>query len=106
MQGTDHAAALEEDDLRRLVQQIRTCAVALGTGRKEYDPVVESARQKLGKSLTSRSPIPAGTTLRDRMLILKCPGTGLSWQQRHRIVGKRARCDIPADQTLREEDFE
>jgi len=105
MQGTDHAAALEEEDLRRLVQHIRTCALAAGDGRKEYDPIVDAARKKLSRSLTSRVPISAGTTLMESMLVLKSPGTGLSWKERGRIVGKKARRDIPADRTLSEADF-
>jgi sialic acid synthase SpsE len=106
MQGTDHAAALEEEDLRRLVQQIRTCAVAMGDGTKVYDDVVEPARKKLSRSLTSRFAIPAGTAVTERMLVLKCPGTGLSWRERNAVVGKRARRDVPPDHTLCVEDFE
>jgi sialic acid synthase len=106
MQGTDHAAALEEEGLRRVVRYIRTCAVAMGDGSKEYDPVVESARRKLGRSLTSRAAIPAGTTVTQEMLVLKCPGTGLPWKRRDRVVGRRSRHDIPADTTLEEADFE
>jgi len=105
MQGTDHAAALEEEDLRRLVQYIRTCGRAMGDGRKVYDPAVESARQKLSRSLTSRLVIPAGTTLTESMLVLKSPGTGLTWRDRGKIVGKRATRDIAADRTLNEADF-
>ena len=106
MQGTDHAAALEEEGLRRVVRYIRTCAVAMGDGLKEYAPVVESARRKLGRSLTSRTAIPAGTTVTEDMLILKCPGTGLSWKRRDRVVGRKSLRDIPADKTLEEADFE
>ncbi len=105
MQGTDHAAALEEPGLRKLVEYIRLCARAMGDGRKEYNPVVDEARKKLGRSLTSRVAIPAGTTLTEDMLILKSPGTHLPWRDRDRIVGKKAARDIPVDTTLSEEDF-
>ncbi|HOD83287.1 MAG: N,N'-diacetyllegionaminic acid synthase [Planctomycetes bacterium ADurb.Bin126] len=105
MQGTDHAAALEEEDLRKLVQHVRACGRAMGDGRKVFDPAVESARQKLSRSLTSRLVIPAGTTLTEAMLVLKSPGTGLSWRERSKIVGKRATRDIAADRTLNETDF-
>ena len=105
MQGTDHAAALEEPGLRKLVEYIRLCAKAMGDGRKEYNPVVDEARKKLGRSLTSRAAIPAGTTLAENMLILKSPGTHLPWRDRDRIVGKKAARDIPVDTTLSEEDF-
>jgi len=106
MQGTDHAAALEEEGLRRLVEYIRRCAVAMGDGRKVYDPIVDAARKKLARSLTTRVAIPAGTALTEEMLILKSPGTGLLWRDRGQIVGRKARADIAPDHTLSADDFE
>lgn len=106
MQGTDHAAALEEEELRLLVKYVRTCAVAMGSGVKEYLPAVEGAKAKLSRSLTSRIPIPQGVVVTEDMLVLKSPGTGLPWRQRDRIIGRRARHEIPADCTLAAEDFE
>ena len=105
MQGTDHAAALESTGLRKLVEYIRLCAEAMGDGRKEYNPVVDAARKKLSRSLTSSVAIPAGATLTEDMLILKSPGTGILWRDRGKIVGKKAARDIPVDTTLSEEDF-
>ena len=106
MQGTDHAAALEEEGLRRLVDYTRTCAVAMGDGKKEYDPIVDAARKKLARSLTSRVAISAGTVLTEEMLVLKSPGTGLLWRDRDQIVGHKAKADIAPDHTLSESDFE
>jgi sialic acid synthase SpsE/spore coat polysaccharide biosynthesis protein SpsF (cytidylyltransferase family) len=106
MPGTDHAGALEEDDLRNLVRHIRTCAIAMGDGKKEYNPVVDAAKAKLGRSLTNKMPIRAGTLLTDEMIVMKSPGTGLAWRDRGRVVGKRAKHDIPADRTLTPDDFE
>jgi sialic acid synthase SpsE/spore coat polysaccharide biosynthesis protein SpsF (cytidylyltransferase family) len=105
MPGTDHAGALEEEGLRRLVQYVRLCARAMGDGTKEIDPVVEQAKAKLSRSLTSSCEIAAGTVLSEEMLTLKSPGTGLLWRERGRIIGKKATRDIPADVTLSEEDF-
>ena len=106
MQGTDHASALEEDDLRQLVKYIRTCAIALGDGEKRYNGVVEEVRKKLSRSLTSTVVISAGTKLTEEMLTLKSPGTGIAWRDRNKIVGAKAKFDIPPDRTLSEDDFE
>lgn len=106
MRGSDHAGSLEENGLRLLVKYIREAALAMGDGRKEFEPVTRAAKEKLTRSLTSGCDIPEGTILTEDMLVLKSPGTGLSWRERMRIVGKRACRDIPANQTLREEDFE
>ncbi|MCE5327995.1 MAG: N-acetylneuraminate synthase family protein [Planctomycetaceae bacterium] len=106
MQGTDHAAALEEEGLRRMVDYIRLCAIAMGDGKKVYDDVAESARKKLSRSLTSKGPIAAGAVLTEEMLCLKSPGTGILWRDKGLIVGKKARKDIASDVTLSVEDFQ
>ena len=105
MPGTDHAAALEEEGMRRLVRYIRICERAMGDGEKAALPVVEDARRKLARSLTSAKDIAAGTVIDPSMLVLKSPGTGLAWKQRDQIIGKRAIADIPADTTLTKEHF-
>ncbi len=45
--GTDHAASLEPDGLRRLVRDIRNVAQALDTKREEILPVEQVQREKL-----------------------------------------------------------
>lgn len=106
MPGSDHAAALEEEGLRRLVQYIRLCERARGSGIKEISPAAKQAQQKLGRSLVSRIPLPSGTALTEEMLVLKSPGTGLQWRERDRILGKKAKVDVPADVLLSEDQFE
>ena len=106
MQGTDHAAALEEEGLRRLVKYIREVELARGSGKIEIPNVVETAKRKLSRSLISRCEIPTGTCLTEDMLVLKSPGTGLGWHQRSRIVGKVAKQDIASDILLNESLFE
>lgn len=106
MKGSDHAASLEENGLRTLVKYIREAAIAMGDGRKEFDPVAESAREKLERSLTSKNEIPAGTIIREEMLVLKSPGTGLRWRDRRNVVGKRAVRDIKANMILSAGDVE
>jgi len=106
MKGTDHACSLEPDGLRRVVRDIRNMEIALGGGGKPLPLSVTAAKAKLCRSLVSRCPIPAGSVLTEDMLCLKSPGTGLAWRERDKILGKRARRDLPADQLLAAEDFQ
>jgi len=106
MKGTDHACALEPDGLRRIVRDIRNMELALGDGVKRVAESVSGARSKLCRSLVSKVDIAQGTEVTEDMLCLKSPGDGLLWRERGRIVGKRARRDIPVDVTLSEKDFE
>jgi sialic acid synthase SpsE len=105
MKGTDHAASLEPDGMKRVVRDIRNLEIALGDGKIHPPAGVAAARVKLARSLTSACDIPSGTTLTEEMLTLKSPGSGLKWRDRYCLLGKCAIRDIAADETLSVEDF-
>jgi N,N'-diacetyllegionaminate synthase len=98
--GPDHRASLEPDELRRLVQGIRTVEAALGHGRKEpVDSEVDTAAVAR-KSLVAAQDIPAGATLTPEMVAIKRPGTGLPPTMHPHVVGRIARTVIPAGTLL------
>ena len=47
MWGSDHAASLEPDGLRRLVRDIRVVETAMGDGIKRVFPGEEAPRRRL-----------------------------------------------------------
>ncbi|MEO0734978.1 MAG: N-acetylneuraminate synthase family protein, partial [Bacteroidota bacterium] len=100
MKGSDQAGSLEETGLRQMVKYIRECELARGDGVKVMNPAVQAAKEKLARSLTSKVDLPVGTVLTEDHLTLKSPGTGLTWAQRHLVVGKRVISAIPADATI------
>jgi len=106
MNGTDHAGALEEEGLKRLVNYIRICELAMGDGKKEFNPVAQKAKNKLARSLVNRSEIAAGVTLTEDMLVMKSPGTGIAWKDRDQIIGRTTKASIPAEVTLTPEMFQ
>lgn len=106
MKGTDQPGSLEEADLKRLVEYIRATEIAMGDGVKDVNPATKAAKEKLARSVTSKVPIVKGTVLTEDMLTLKSPGTGLKWNQRHLLLGKKAAHDIDEDVTLSSIDFE
>jgi sialic acid synthase SpsE/spore coat polysaccharide biosynthesis protein SpsF (cytidylyltransferase family) len=106
MNGTDHSGALEEEGLKRLVSYIRICESAMGNGTKEFNPVAQTAKNKLARSLVSKCVIPAGTVLTEDMLVMKSPGTGLAWNSRDQIVGRKTKSEVLAEVTLTPEQFE
>jgi len=97
MPGTDHAASLEPDGLRKLVKNIR-CQEKMMHITEPVD--VSAARNKLGRSLVSAKPIAPGEQISEDHLILKSPGDGIRWRDRHKLIGRVARRSIPADVTL------
>ena len=104
LKGTDHACSLEPDEFRQLVRNIRDVESALGRGDKPVASGVAIVRAKLGRSLVTRVPLTAGTRIEEPMLTLKCPGDGLSWLDRGRVLGRRLKRDLAADEMLTADD--
>ena len=105
MNGTDHAGALEEEGLKRLVSYIRICELAMGDGKKEFNPVAQVAKNKLARSLVSKQAISAGTVLTEDLLVMKSPSTGLAWKDRDQVLGKKATVNIAAEVLLEPDMF-
>lgn len=97
MMGFDHKLSIDPRQLRRCVADIRAIESALGDGEKRLRDVERIARDKYHVSWTSKASIPAGAVIDETMLTLKNPGTGIPAALKDRVVGRRARADIPAD---------
>ena len=105
MKGSDQAGSAEKEEFTKMIQFIRDARKTLGDGIKNIDPATKMAKEKLARSLVSKIPIKKGTRLTEEMLSLKSPGTGLSWKEKDKIIGKKAITDIDEDMTLNENLF-
>ena len=106
MKGSDHAGSVGPDGLWRIVRDVRGVETALGTETKEFNPVVRRTQEKLGRSLAVRTVLATGETLEEEHLCMLSPGTGLTWDDRCAVVGKRAVRNIPARSLIHKVDFE
>ena len=106
MKGSDHAGSAEKEELTKMIQFIRDARKTFGDGIKTIDPATQTAKEKLARSLVSKISIKKGEILTEDMLTLKSPGTGLSWKEKDKIIGKKAIVDIESDVTLNENFFE
>ena len=100
LNGPDHQASLESEDLRRMCDGIRVVERALGDGRKRPTSAERSAAAVARRSLVASADIPAGTVVSEDMLALKRPGMGLAWAMRAYVVGRRTIRDIDAGTVL------
>jgi N-acetylneuraminate synthase len=100
MDGPDHRASLEPDELLTLIKTIRQVETALGNGIKRPTPSELSNKPMMQKSLVVRNGISAGEVITQDNLSCKRPGFGLSPSWFERVVGKRARIDIPDEGIL------
>ncbi|KYN86699.1 N-acetylneuraminate synthase [Vibrio cidicii] len=78
MEGPDHKASLEPDELTAMVKAIRQVEVALGTAVKS--PTVSEVKNKAvaRKSLVASQVIRAGESFTSDNLTIKRPGSGMS----------------------------
>lgn len=78
MEGPDHKASLEPDELAAMVRGIRQVDVALGNSVKT--PTVSELKNKVvaRKSLVAAKPIKAGESFSHDNLTIKRPGNGMS----------------------------
>lgn len=106
MKGSDHAGSLEPEGLWRVVRDIRNAESSLGSKNKKLHPAVKATRERLGRSLALQVPLSKGETLNERHLCMRSPGTGMSWEDRKTIIGKKAKKDIPANSLLNRSYFE
>ena len=90
MEGPDHKASLEPDELKAMVCAIRNIEQALGSGHKK---ISESERKNIEiarKSIVAACPIKVGELLTEENLTVKRPGNGINPMRWNEVVGTRA----------------
>ncbi len=106
MKGPDHAASLEPAEFAEMVRRIRNIELALGSGEKKPAAAEADVARVARRSLVAANVIPRGTIIEEKHIAIKRPGTGLAPSDLARVVGMRARIEIPADRILAWEMFE
>lgn len=98
MEGPDHAASLEPQELKDYIRHARDAELALGSKKKIFSQGEVLNREVLGKSIAARIPIVAGTAIAREMVQIIGPGKGLSPQHIDEVVGMTAAHDFaPGD---------
>jgi sialic acid synthase SpsE len=100
--GPDHPFAVEPDELRAMVTNLREVEQALGDGTKRGPSDDEAAEMytKARRSLVAACDIPAGTKLTREMLTVKRPGFGIQPRFLDALVGREAAVDIESDEVI------
>lgn len=100
MEGPDHKASLEPDELAAMVKAIRNITVALGNGVKEVKdserPNITAAR----RSIVASRPIAKGEVITEDDICAKRPANGLSPMLWDKVVGSKAIKDFQKDDLI------
>jgi N,N'-diacetyllegionaminate synthase len=100
MEGPDHKASLEPDELKAMVKAIRNIELALGSSVKKPSksemPNISVAR----KSIVAKTDIKKGDTLSEKNITIKRPGNGINPMRWDEIVGSTAVKDYKEDEII------
>ena len=100
MEGPDHAASLEPNELVAMVQAIRNIEEARGTGVKHRTVSEEKNCKVARKSIVAAKAIKKGEILTKDNLTVKRPGNGISPMKWYDILGNVAEKDYEADELI------
>ncbi|WP_026671002.1 N-acetylneuraminate synthase [Butyrivibrio sp. AE3006] len=100
MEGPDHKASLEPDELRDMVQAVRNIEIALGTGEKEPTEAELKNRLVARKSIIAARDIKKGELLTEDNLTTKRPGNGISPMKWNEVTGTSAIRDFAEDELI------
>lgn len=100
MEGPDHKASLEPDELSAMVQSIRNIELALGSPIKQPSPSEAKNKAIARKSIVAKTVIKKGERLSEDNLAVKRPGTGISPMRWDELLGSVAQRDYQADELI------
>ena len=100
MEGPDHKASLEPDELKAMVEGIRAVEIAMGSGIKEPSLPEKKNMDVVRKSIAAKRNIKLGEAFSEENLTTKRPGTGLSPMLWNMVIGKTAIRNFAEDELI------
>lgn len=100
MEGPDHRASLEPEELAEMVRAIRKVEIALGSSRKQVTEKERANRKAARKSIVAARDIQAGERFTEENLTVKRPGDGISPMKWNEILGKEAVRDFKKEERI------
>jgi N,N'-diacetyllegionaminate synthase len=100
MEGPDHKASLEPDELKEMVRTIRNIELALGSNIKKPSkselPNIQIAR----KSIIAKTEIKKGDILLENNITVKRPSGGISPMKWDEVIGTKAKKNYKKDELI------
>ena len=100
MEGPDHKASLEPDELKAMVKAIRNIELALGSSFKKPSKSEIPNMQIARKSIVAKINIKKGEILSEENITIKRPGNGINPMRWDEIVGTIATKDYKEDDLI------
>lgn len=100
MEGPDHKASMEPDELKAMVKAIRNIEKAVGTGEKRPSPSEIKNMVIARKSIVARRDIKQGEVLTEDNITTKRPGNGIIPMRWKEVLGTKAVRDFAEDEII------
>lgn len=100
MEGPDHKASVEPNELARMVNSIRNIEKALGDGIKRPTLSEQKNMPIARKSIVAQKPIKKGEIFTADNLTVKRPAEGISPMQWEMVLGQTATRDFAPDEMI------
>lgn len=100
MEGPDHKASLEPDELKKMVEEIRNIELAIGSGEKKPSESEKGNMKVARKSIVAGRAISAGELFTEDNITAKRPGTGISPMKWEELIGKTAKKSYKEDDII------
>jgi len=102
LEGPDHKASLEPDELKIMVDYIRNIELSLGEGIKQPSPSEIKNLNIVRKSIVAARKIEKGELFCEENLTTKRPGNGISPMRWDKIIGHKAKKEYFEDDLIEE----
>ena len=100
MEGPDHKASLEPDELKNMVDSIRNIEKAFGDGIKRCNKSEENTRKVARKSIVAGKNLKKGDKLCSDNICFKRPENGVSPIYTNLIINRRLTKDLKKDDLI------
>lgn len=100
LDGPDHLASLEPEELKKMVKAIRNIDLAMGNGLKKPSPSEIKNLLVARKSIVASKNISKGEIFSEKNLAIKRPGNGISPMDWDKIIGKKSKRDFKFDELI------
>jgi N,N'-diacetyllegionaminate synthase len=100
MDGPDHKASLEPEELKAMVGAIRNIEKALGSNKKRPTPSESVNIDVVRKSIVASKDIQKGDLLTEKNITTKRPGNGISPMRWDEVLGSKSTKDYKVDEMI------
>lgn len=100
MEGPDHKASLEPNELKNLVDSIKNVNKSLGDGIKKVSNSEKKNIEIARKSIVAKKQIKKGELLTEENITTKRPGNGISPMKWFDVLGTKAIKDFEEDELI------